>query len=78
MEKLFKGIQNADPDDLIIFSDEDEIPNPKIINNFNYNKYKFGIFLQNMYYYKLNIMNVDEGNGNWPGPRICLKNLKFF
>ena len=79
MEKLFKGIQKADPDDLIIFSDEDEIPNPKIINNFNYNKYKFGIFLQNMYYYKLNIMNVDEGNGNWPGPRICLKkNLKSF
>ena len=79
MEKLFKGIQNADPDDLIIFSDEDEIPNPKIINNFNYHKYKFGIFLQNMYYYKLNIMNVDEGNGNWPGPRICLKkNLKSF
>ena len=79
MEKLFNGIQNADPEDLIIFSDEDEIPNPKIIKNFNYDKYKFGIFLQNMYYYKLNIMNIDEGNGNWPGPRICLKkNLKSF
>ena len=32
-----------------------------------------------MYYYKLNIMNIDEGNGNWPGSRICqMKNLKSF
>lgn len=79
MECLFKGIKSAKPDDLIIFSDEDEIPNPSIINNFNFNKHKFGIFLQNMYYYKLNIMNIDEGNGNWPGSRICqMKNLKSF
>jgi beta-1,4-mannosyl-glycoprotein beta-1,4-N-acetylglucosaminyltransferase len=79
MEYLFKGINSAKPNDLIIFSDEDEIPNPDIINNFNFNKYKFGIFLQNMYYYKLNIMNIDEGNGNWAGSRICQKkNLKSF
>ena len=45
----------------------------------NFEKHKFGIFLQNMYYYKLNIMNIDEGNGNWPGSRICQKkNLKSF
>ena len=79
MENLFKGIKSANQNDLIIFSDEDEIPNPNIINSFNYKKYKFGIFLQNMYYYKLNIMNIDEGNGNWAGPRICQKkNLKSF
>ena len=79
MENLFKGIQSAKPNDLILFSDEDEIPNPDIINSFNFDKYKFGIFLQNMYYYKLNIMNIDEGNGNWPGSRICRKkNLKSF
>jgi len=79
MEYLFKGINSAKPNDLIIFSDEDEIPNPNIVNNFNFNKYKFGIFLQNMYYYKLNIMNIDEGNGNWAGSRICqMKNLKSF
>ena len=79
MENLFKGIRSANQNDLIIFSDEDEIPNPNIINSFNYKKYKFGIFLQNMYYYKLNIMNIDEGNGNWAGPRICQKkNLKSF
>ncbi len=79
MENLFKGLKNADQDDLIMFSDEDEIPNPDKIKNFNFRNHKFGIFLQNMYYYKLNIMNTDEGNGNWPGSRICQKkNLKSF
>jgi beta-1,4-mannosyl-glycoprotein beta-1,4-N-acetylglucosaminyltransferase len=79
MENLFKGIEKANNDDLIIFSDEDEIPNPEIINSFNESKFKFGILLQNMYYYKLNIMSIDEGNGNWPGSRMCLKkNLKSF
>ena len=79
MENLFRGIKKANNEDLIIFSDEDEIPNPETINSFNPKKYKFGILLQNMYYYKLNIMNIDEGNGNWPGSRICQKkNLKSF
>ena len=79
MENLFKGIRSANQNDLIIFSDEDEIPNPNIIDSFNFDKHKFGIFLQNMYYYKLNIMNIDEGSGNWAGSRICQKkNLKSF
>ena len=79
MENLFRGIKKANNEDLIIFSDEDEIPNPETINSFNPKKYKFGILLQNMYYYKLNIMSVDEGDGNWAGSRICLKkNLKSF
>ena len=79
MENLFRGIKKANNEDLIIFSDEDEIPNPEVINSFNPKKYKFGILLQNMYYYKLNIMSVDEGDGNWAGSRICLKkNLKSF
>ena len=35
--------------------------------------------MQNMYNYKINLLNVTEGNGNWPGPRICKKkNLKSF
>lgn len=79
MENLFRGIKLAKPDDFIIFSDEDEIPNPQVINTFDFQKYKFGIFLQRMYYYKLNVINVNEGNGNWAGPRICQKkNLKSF
>lgn len=79
MEKLFLGIKNASKEDLIIFSDEDEIPNPKKIKYFNCKEYKYGIFMQNMYNYKINLLNVTEGNGNWPGPRICKKkNLKSF
>lgn len=79
MEYLFQGIKNANQDDLIIFSDEDEIPNPKNIKNFKDTKFKFGLFLQNMYYYKLNILGVDEGNGDWAGSRICKKKyLKSF
>ncbi len=79
MENIFRGIKNANDNDLIIFSDEDEIPNPKSIKNFKKEKFKFGIFLQNMYYFKLNIQNFDEGKGNWPGSRICKKKyLKSF
>ena len=32
-ENLVKGIKDADDNDLVILSDEDEIPNPKIIKN---------------------------------------------
>jgi len=79
MENLFRGIEKANNEDLIIFSDEDEIPNPEAISSFNRKKYKFGLLLQNAYFYKLNIMGIDEGNGNWPGSRVCLKkNLKSF
>ena len=79
MENLFKGIAAAKDDDLIIFSDEDEIPNPTTISHFKKNDYRFGFFLQNMYYYKLNILGQDEGDGNWAGSRICKKKyLKSF
>ena len=73
MENLFRGIVKAKDDDLIIFSDEDEIPNPLAISHFKKNDYKFGLFLQNMYYYKLNILGLDEGDGDWAGSRICKK-----
>ena len=79
MENLFRGIVKAKDNDLIIFSDEDEIPNPQAICNFKKNDFKFGLFLQNMYYYKLNILGLDEGDGNWAGSRICKKKfLKSF
>ena len=79
MQNLFRGIVKANDNDLIIFSDEDEIVNPTVISHFKQNDYKFGLFLQNMYYYKLNILGLDEGDGNWAGSRICKKkNLKSF
>ena len=77
---LHKGLANANDNDLILVSDEDEIPNPSAINKFDYEKYKYGIFMQKIFYYKLNIQNESEAAGNmWPGSRICLKkNLKKF
>ena len=77
---LKEGITLADENDFILVSDEDEIPNPLSITKFAYNKYKYGIFMQNIFYYKFNIQNETEAAGNmWPGSRICLKkNLKEF
>ena len=79
IENLFQGIAQAKKDDLIILSDEDEIPNPNKIKSFNFKKYKFGIFLQKLYYFKLNIQNLTEAKDGWPGSRICLKkDIKSF
>tara|TARA_B100001057_G_scaffold294913_1_gene295022 strand:+ start:886 stop:1695 length:810 start_codon:yes stop_codon:yes gene_type:complete len=75
-EKIFDGIKDAKEDDYIIFSDSDEIPNPKKLKNFKMKK-KFGIFLQNFYVYKMNIFNKYESP--WEGSRICKKkDLKSF
>ena len=73
-EFIFNGLNNANPEDYIMFSDPDEIPRPEILENLKLKK-KFGIFLQKMFCYKLNIYNPHESP--WEGSRICLKkNLK--
>lgn len=75
-EKIFDGLNDALDDDYIIYSDSDEIPNPKILENFNL-KEKYGIFMQNFFVYKLNIFNHYETP--WEGSRICKKKyLKNF
>ena len=75
-EKLFSGINSASDDDYIMFSDSDEIPNPKILKNFSLDK-KYGIFMQKFFVYKLNIFNHYETP--WEGSRICKKrDLKSF
>mgnify|MGYP001415627007 CR=1 FL=1 len=75
-EFIFEGIKEASNEDLIMFSDPDEIPNPKKLKNLELKK-KFGIFFQNMYTYKLNLFNKHESP--WEGTRICKKkNLKSF
>ena len=66
---ITKGISDAKEDDLIIVSDVDEIPNPKVMSNF-IKKNKYAIFEQKMFYYKLNIINQSE---NWYGSKICVK-----
>ena len=53
-----------------MFSDPDEIPNPKKLKNIKLKK-KYAIFLQNMYTYKFNIFNPYESP--WEGTRICKK-----
>ena len=69
-EYILEGIKDADKNDLIMFSDPDEIPNPEKLKNFNPRK-KYSIFLQNMYTYKLNIFNKYESP--WEGTRVCKK-----
>jgi beta-1,4-mannosyl-glycoprotein beta-1,4-N-acetylglucosaminyltransferase len=71
---ILKELNGAGPDDYIMFSDPDEIPNPKIFKKFNLKK-KFGIFLQKMYCYKFNLYNKHESL--WEGTRICKKKNLF-
>jgi len=75
-EKLFDGLKDAESDDYIIYSDTDEIPDPKKLKNIKLEN-KYGIFLQKFFVYKLNIFNKYETP--WEGSRICKKKyLKSF
>ncbi len=81
---LIEGIKDALPDDLIILSDSDEIPDLEKISEINKNK-KFIAFSQKMFMYKLNLQNLNESD--WIGSKITkkknissmqnLRNLKF-
>ena len=81
---LMEGIKDAAPDDFIILSDSDEIPDFDKVQNLNNNK-KFIAFSQKMFMYKLNLQNFKESN--WIGSKITkkkyissmqnLRNLKF-
>ena len=81
---LMEGIKDAAPDDFIILSDSDEIPDFNKIQNINNNK-RFIAFSQKMFMYKLNLQNLRESN--WIGSKITkkknistmqdLRNLKF-
>jgi beta-1,4-mannosyl-glycoprotein beta-1,4-N-acetylglucosaminyltransferase len=68
-----KSLQDYSPEDYIIHSDNDEIPNLEKIN-FEKNKSKVILFKQVLFYYKFNLYlpNID-----WFGSKCCrLKNLK--
>ena len=69
-EYIFQGLKKANENDLIMFSDPDEIPNPEKLRGIKMIK-KYAIFLQNMYTYKINILNQYESP--WEGTRICKK-----
>jgi beta-1,4-mannosyl-glycoprotein beta-1,4-N-acetylglucosaminyltransferase len=71
---IVRGLNTCSPEDYIMISDIDEIPNPKKINEFNI-KNKYACFLQKNFQSKINLLNITENN--WPGTKICQKkNLK--
>jgi len=68
LEETKNGILDADPNDIIIVGDLDEIPNLENVNFKNIKK-KIIFFKQKMFYYKLNLFY----NMPWYGSRACLK-----
>ena len=71
-EFLLENLTFASPDDYILFSDPDEIPNPEILKNFRLEK-KYGIFFQKCFNYKFNLFNKYETP--WEGTRVCKKKI---
>ena len=69
-EKIMNELQNINENDYIMYSDSDEIPNPKLLKKIELKK-KFGIFLQNFFVYNMNTINDFETP--WEGTRICKK-----
>ncbi len=67
---LHEGFKDSDDNDLIMISDIDEIPNPKIIKNFD-RSYKYGCFVQKYFQTKINLLNISEPE--WYGTKICVK-----
>ncbi len=69
------GLKNLEPNDIILISDVDEIPN---LDNKKFINFDSTVFLQNMYYYKFNI-HLYKGlkwKNKWPGTKSC--KYKFF
>ena len=65
--EISKPIEKCDPNDLILISDADEIPNFESIKN---NKIKkFALLSQRNFYYKLNL----QSSNDWLGTGICYK-----
>tara|TARA_B100000780_G_scaffold261844_1_gene214554 strand:- start:54 stop:881 length:828 start_codon:yes stop_codon:yes gene_type:complete len=67
---LVRGLIDCDPNDIIMISDLDEIPNPKRISDFK-EEDKYACFVQGNYLFKLNLLNSSEPK--WFGTRICRK-----
>ena len=70
---IHKGLSLANDEDLIMYSDNDEIPNLSKIN-FRKSNSKIFVFKQKIFYYKLNLL---YDRLDWFGTKCCkLKNLK--
>ncbi len=67
---ILRGLSNADNEDIIMISDLDEIPNPKVLTNFK-KEMKYAAFKQKHFYYKFNLQS--NNYPYWYGTRICIK-----
>ena len=67
---LIEGIKDASPNDIIILTDSDEIPDLNKLSEIDQKK-KFIAFSQKMFMYKLNLQNLNESN--WIGSKITKK-----
>jgi beta-1,4-mannosyl-glycoprotein beta-1,4-N-acetylglucosaminyltransferase len=71
--QILDGLKDLEPNDWVIISDLDEIPNLENVDFYNI-KNKFLFFQQSMMYYKFNL-KLD--NFTWTGSRACkFKHLK--
>ena len=68
-EFLLNGLNEANNNDIILYSDNDEIPNPEMLNE-NLLKKKISIFEQKLFYYKFNLLYEKL---LWYGTRACKK-----
>ena len=68
-EMAQESLKKADPEDIILINDVDEIPNLKGIN-FNTIKKKLIFFKQKTFFYKF---NLQHDKINWTGSRACRK-----
>jgi beta-1,4-mannosyl-glycoprotein beta-1,4-N-acetylglucosaminyltransferase len=76
-ESVRRGLINCNDDDIILFSDCDEIPNPKLLEKVDriINDYTFFTFNQIAYYYYLNLLK----ESNWKGTKMGkYGNLKHY
>ena len=75
---LMNGLKDTNPEDLVIYSDADEIINPNIIKNLSNIGNNIAICEQYCFYYKLNLLS-DQYSDVWEGSRVSkYKNLKSF
>ena len=66
-DSISRAIENCDPEDLILISDADEIPNFDVINSSKIKK--FALLRQKNFYYKINLQSENE----WLGTGVCFK-----
>ena len=75
---LMNGLKNTQPNDLIIYSDADEIINPVVISDLPSIGNNIAICEQYCFYYKLNLLS-EQYKDVWEGSRVSkFKNLKSF